>query len=361
MVLELAGDRPVLGPVAGVVRPHRQLVDQHPAVAGLEQLDREHAGDVELAGDPHRDLLRLHRQVGVEVGCGGDHLVADAVALRGGDHRPGGDLPGRRAGDQGGELAAEVDPLLGEDAARRTRRRRRSPRVRRRTRPPCRRTRRGWSSGRTGSPNGPRRRPPRRRARCAGRARRARPAGARITPLSWACTSASGPGRTARSDSERVQVVGGHVLVVEGDHLAAGGDRAQGGQVGVVAHHVVGDHLRRAHAGRLGEQPQRDAQRRGGFGHHPGQLAATDDGHGRSGRWSHGVTLPSRRPAASAVVRTTDGDRLEVTEPAHRPGRQRPGLVPVARAAARPCAASVITRLRRATPTSRAARFTAGP
>ena len=94
---------------------------------------------------------------------------------------------------------------------------------------------------------------------------------------------------------QRVQVVGGHVLVVEGDHLAAGGDLAQGGQVGVVAHHVVGDHLRCAHARRLGEQPQRNAQRRCGFGHHPGELAATDHGHDRSGRRSHGVTLPSRR------------------------------------------------------------------
>ena len=42
---------------------------------------------------------------------------------------------------------------------------------------------------------------------------------ARITPLSWACTSASGPG-THRDAGvlERVQVLGRHVLVVEGDH-----------------------------------------------------------------------------------------------------------------------------------------------
>ena len=90
-----------------------------------------------------------------------------------------------------------------------------------RTRRPCRRSRRGWSSARTATR--------RRRAnsatsatdpttRCAGTARRARPAGPRITALSWACTSASGPGRTAIPASlERVQVLGRHVLVVEGD------------------------------------------------------------------------------------------------------------------------------------------------
>ena len=52
MVLELRGDRAVLGPVAGVVRPHRELVDEDPAVAGLEQLDREDAGRRRAPGDP---------------------------------------------------------------------------------------------------------------------------------------------------------------------------------------------------------------------------------------------------------------------------------------------------------------------
>ena len=43
-----------------------------------------------------------------------------------------------------------------------------------------------------------------------------------MTALSWAWTSASGPG--AYGDAvrlERVEVVGRHVLVVEGDHAGA--------------------------------------------------------------------------------------------------------------------------------------------
>ena len=82
---------------------------------------------------------------------------------------------------------------------------------------------------------------------------------------------------------EAAQVVGGDVLVVEGDHAAAVDDPAQGGQVGVVTHDVVGDDLVGRHARRLGQEPQGDAHRRGRFGHHPGQLAATDDSdRGRS-------------------------------------------------------------------------------
>ena len=76
-------------------------------------------------------------------------------------------------------------------------------------------------------------------------------------------------------------MVGGHVLVVEGDHPAALDETLEGGQVGVVAHDVVGDDLGGGDAGCLGEQPQRDAQGSGGLGHHPGQLAAPDDGDDR--------------------------------------------------------------------------------
>lgn len=60
MVGELRGDRAVLGPVAGVVRAHRQLVDEDPAVAGLEQLDGEVAHDAQLAGDAQGQFLGLH-------------------------------------------------------------------------------------------------------------------------------------------------------------------------------------------------------------------------------------------------------------------------------------------------------------
>ena len=103
MVLELRGHRAVLGPVAGVVRPHRQLVDQDPSVGGLEELDGEDAGHVERAGDAQRDLLGLAGQRGVEVRRRGDHLAADAVDLRGAPRR-GTPRPGRS-----GERATSAD------------------------------------------------------------------------------------------------------------------------------------------------------------------------------------------------------------------------------------------------------------
>ncbi len=105
-----------------------------------------------------------------------DHLVADPVALRRGDHGPGGHLTGRRAGHQGGELALEVDALLGEDL-------------------PARLEGGATVLGALDEPDplavvpaagglqdareaeGLDVRRPRRRARCAGTARRARPAG----------------------------------------------------------------------------------------------------------------------------------------------------------------------------------------
>ncbi len=90
-----------------------------------------------------------------------------------------------------------------------------------------------------------------------------------------------GPDRDAVG-LEGVQVLGGHVLVVEGDDRAAGGDGAQRVEVAVVADQLVGDHLRRGDALGLGEQAQRQPQRDGGLRHHPGQLAAADDGEGGS-------------------------------------------------------------------------------
>ena len=88
---------PSCDPVPGVVRSHRQLVDQHPPVGGLEQLDGQHPGHVELAGQAQRDPCASAGQVGVEVGGRRDDLVADAVALGRRDDRVGGGLAARRA------------------------------------------------------------------------------------------------------------------------------------------------------------------------------------------------------------------------------------------------------------------------
>ena len=149
---------------------------------GLEQLDREHAGDAELARDRHRDLLGLDGERRVEVGRGGDHLVADAVALGRGDDRPrrppvptasgppartaragsrpaprpGSSLPESKAAAQSSGPSTNQTPLPSYP-----------PRVVFRTQ---------------GSPNASTPPRPRRPARCAGRARRARRAAAASRP-----------------------------------------------------------------------------------------------------------------------------------------------------------------------------------
>ncbi len=78
--------------------------------------------------------------------------------------------------------------------------------------------------------------------------------------------------RTARHAGglQLVQVLGRHVLVVERHDRAAVGDLPQRVEVGVVADHVVGDHLRRGDTLGLGQQPQRHAERDRGLRHHPG-------------------------------------------------------------------------------------------
>ena len=56
LLLELAGHAGVEGKVAGVVRTRRKLVDQQLPVVRHEELDAEHADDVELLQDGARDL-----------------------------------------------------------------------------------------------------------------------------------------------------------------------------------------------------------------------------------------------------------------------------------------------------------------
>ena len=196
----------------------------------------------------HRDLLGLHRELGVEVGSRGDHLVADAVALRRGDDRPRGHLARGRARDQGGQLAAEVDPLLGQD--------------------------RHAGGERLGAvvlaldePDALAVVP------AAGGLQDARPAERRDLldrgdqrvararhpelgqpgahhALVLGVHERLRPGAYGEPRLQRVQVLGRHVLVVEGDHLAALGDPLQRRQVAVVADQLVGDDLGRRDARR---------------------------------------------------------------------------------------------------------------
>jgi hypothetical protein len=88
---------------------------------------------------------------------------------------------------------------------------------------------------------------------------------------------------------QRPQVLGRHVLVVEGHYVATPGEVLQVRQRPVVADHHVAGHQRRPVVRRVGQQPQRLAERDRGLMGHPGQLAGADHADRRqSGTCVHG-------------------------------------------------------------------------
>ncbi len=257
MVLELRGDRAVLGPVPGVVRPHRELVDQHPAVA-WSRTAPPRARPVTSSSPAIRSASRCAcaGQRRVQVRRRGDHLAADAVALHRLHDRVRRRLAAGRARHQGRQLAPEVDPLLGEqrDAGRRPRRRPpRSPPASATTQTPLPSYPPRAVFSTHGKPEGLDVRRPTRPARCAGTGRRARPAGPASPPCPGRAPAPRGPGGRRCRRLQRLEVAGGHVLVVEGDHLAAARDRAQHARGRGSRPPVVGDHLGGRHA--LGPRP----------------------------------------------------------------------------------------------------------
>ncbi len=78
---------------------------------------------------------------------------------------------------------------------------------------------------------------------------------------------------------ERGQVPARHVLVVEGQHVAPGGEGAQVVQRAVVPDDGPRGDLGRAVGGRPGQDAEADAEAGGGLGGHPGQLARADHAH----------------------------------------------------------------------------------
>ncbi len=289
VLLELAGARALDRPVAGVVRPHGQLVDQD-AVGGLEQLDGHHADDADPVGDADGELVHPAGGVVVEAGRRGEHLGVDAVALHGLDHRPDGDLPERGAGDQHRQLAHQRHPLLGEQRAA----------------VPLEQV--GHLVGAGDDEHAPavvapaRRleddRPPhllgelRRRVHRAHLGpRRLRLPGGGERPaqhqLVLGVDQRVGAGGDAHAvGGQRPQVLGRHVLVVEGDHGGAVGEGAQRVEVAVVADPDVGGDQGGGLAGVGGEHPQRLPERDGGLVGHPGQLAGPHHGDdGQAGAW----------------------------------------------------------------------------
>ncbi|CMH90974.1 Uncharacterised protein [Mycobacterium tuberculosis] len=112
MLLELAGARPVDGPVPGIMWPHRELVDQQRPVGRLEQLDGEHADHTEFVGQLQRQPLRRGGQVVGQRRRRRDHQHTRAVTLHRLDHRPRRTLAERRTRHQCRQLAAQVHPFL---------------------------------------------------------------------------------------------------------------------------------------------------------------------------------------------------------------------------------------------------------
>ena len=112
VLLELTGRRAVNGPVAGVVRTHRQLIDEQPVIRRLEQLHREYTGDAETLCDGAGDRLRNVSELACRLRRWRDHLCADTVALHALHHGPRHQLTRRAASNRLGQLAAEVDQLL---------------------------------------------------------------------------------------------------------------------------------------------------------------------------------------------------------------------------------------------------------
>ncbi len=114
MVLELGGDRPLHRPVPRVVRPGRHLVDQEPAT-GPEELDRHHPRGPDQAGHP---VAQVSRPLGdrPRQAARHQHLAADPADLGRLDRRPGHRLAGGSPGHQDGQLGLQRHQLLHHDA-----------------------------------------------------------------------------------------------------------------------------------------------------------------------------------------------------------------------------------------------------
>ena len=112
VLFELAGDTAVHRPVATVVRAHRQLVHQERAIGGLEQLDRHHPDHTQFAGQRQRESLRRGCRFFRQVRCRRDHHGALSFTLDRFHHRPHGALAERRASHHRRQLPPQRDPLL---------------------------------------------------------------------------------------------------------------------------------------------------------------------------------------------------------------------------------------------------------
>ena len=115
MQLELADRRPVLRPVAAVVHPRRQLVNQQP-LGGNEALHRHHADIVQLVHDRRQHAFRLFllASVGLREGDAG---AQNTVLMQVTGQRVEDGATVMSAGAHQRYLAGEVNPLLDDALA----------------------------------------------------------------------------------------------------------------------------------------------------------------------------------------------------------------------------------------------------
>ena len=97
---------------------------------------------------------------------------------------------------------------------------------------------------------------------------------------------------------EGLEDVGGHVLVVEGDDVARGGEGPHGREVGVVPDRGARHDERRRGALALGEDRELDAELDRRTLHHAGELPAAD--HADDGESTGGTLRLARRLAHDA-------------------------------------------------------------
>jgi hypothetical protein len=100
-------------------------------------------------------------------------------------------------------------------------------------------------------------------------------------------------GHAVAGVDQRLQVLRGHVLVVEGDDGGALGEPAEVGELAVVTQPDVGGDERGRLVRARGKDPQRLPQRDGCLVRHAGELPAADHRHdGQTGArvdgWGHG-------------------------------------------------------------------------
>ena len=117
MLLELARDGPIDGPVPRVVGAHGKLVDEDAFVRALSHDEHFHgkdAGDAQLVRDALADTARLGDRLGSDADGGGHDLGAHAVNLHGGGDGPRGDLTRGGAREECRHLPGEGNQGLGQ-------------------------------------------------------------------------------------------------------------------------------------------------------------------------------------------------------------------------------------------------------